>query len=192
MLETLFLELLLLHPIHFWLLCFHFHLPTGFFLKLIYLLLAVIGLHDWVDFPLVAESGVYSSLWCMDLPWWPLLWCSTGSRCLVSVGTARGLENPGSTVVEQLSCSKACGIFLDKELNLCLMYWQADSLPLSRHQFLPPFFFFFKFLQRLIGCLPTFCLAYTCVCFHPPHLSWILLYVFSCGKPFLLAFRLFS
>lgn len=54
------------------------------------------------------------------------------------------------------------------------------------------FFFFLKFLQRLIGCLPTFCLAYTCVCFHPPHLSWILLYVFSCGKPFLLAFRLFS
>ena len=27
----------------------------------------------------------------------------------------------------------ACGIFLDQGLNLCLLYWQADSLPLS-HQ----------------------------------------------------------
>ena len=33
------------------------------------MLLAVTGLHDWVDFPLVAESGVYSSLWCLALPW---------------------------------------------------------------------------------------------------------------------------
>ena len=32
-----------------------------------------------------------------------------------------------------LSCSKACGIFLDQGLNLCPLHWQADSLPLS-HQ----------------------------------------------------------
>ena len=54
---------------------FPFSFTYRVFFKLIYLLLAVIGLHDWVDFPLVAESGVYSSLWCLDLPWWPLLWC---------------------------------------------------------------------------------------------------------------------
>ena len=32
-----------------------------------------------------------------------------------------------------LSCSTACGIFPDQGLNLCLLHWQADSLPLS-HQ----------------------------------------------------------
>ena len=36
-------------------------------------------------------------------------------------------------VVPGLSCSKARGIFLDQGLKLCLLHWQADSLPLS-HQ----------------------------------------------------------
>ena len=30
-------------------------------------------------------------------------------------------------VVRGLSCSKACGIFLDQGLNLCLLQWQVDS-----------------------------------------------------------------
>ena len=47
------------------------------------------------------------SLWCL------LLW-STGSR------------------VHRLSSSVACGIFLDQGLNLYLLHWQADSLPLSQ------------------------------------------------------------
>ena len=29
-----------------------------------------------------------------------------------------------------LSCSAACGIFLDQGLNPCLLDWQAESLPL--------------------------------------------------------------
>ena len=33
----------------------------------------------------------------------------------------------------RLSCSMTCGIFLDQGWNLCLLHWQADSLPLS-HQ----------------------------------------------------------
>ena len=32
-----------------------------------------------------------------------------------------------------LGCFKAYGIFLDQGSNLCLLHWQADSLPLS-HQ----------------------------------------------------------
>ena len=36
-------------------------------------------------------------------------------------------------VAHGLSCSMACGIFLDQGWNLCLLHWQADSLPLS-HQ----------------------------------------------------------
>ena len=30
----------------------------------------------------------------------------------------------------RLSCSMTCGIFLDQGWNLCLLHWQADSLPL--------------------------------------------------------------
>ena len=36
-------------------------------------------------------------------------------------------------MVHRLSCSAACGIFLDQGLNLCPLHWQADSQPL-RHQ----------------------------------------------------------
>ena len=34
-------------------------------------------------------------------------------------------------VAHRLSCSAACGILLDQGSNLCLLHWQADSLPLS-------------------------------------------------------------
>ena len=33
----------------------------------------------------------------------------------------------------QLSCSRACGIFLDQGPNPCVLHWQVDPLPLS-HQ----------------------------------------------------------
>ena len=36
-------------------------------------------------------------------------------------------------VMHGLICFAACGIFPDQELNLRLLHWQADSLPLS-HQ----------------------------------------------------------
>ena len=34
-------------------------------------------------------------------------------------------------VAHGLSCSLAYRIFLDQGLNLCLLHWQVDSLPLS-------------------------------------------------------------
>ena len=37
-------------------------------------------------------------------------------------------------VVHKLSCSAACGIFLDQGLNPCPLHWQADSLPLSHQE----------------------------------------------------------
>ena len=46
----------------------------------------------------------------------------------------------------RLSYSEACGIFLDQGLNLCLLHWQADSLPL-RHQGSPELKFFFSELN---------------------------------------------
>ena len=51
-----------------------------------------------------------------------------------SVVVARGLQSAGSVVVAHgLSCSTACGIFLDQGLDPCPLHWQADS-------------FFFSFL----------------------------------------------
>ena len=45
------------------------------------------------------------------------------------------LQSTGSIdVVERLSCSKACGIFLDEGWNPCLLHWQADTLPLSHQE----------------------------------------------------------
>ena len=51
-----------------------------------------------------------------------------------SAVAALGLQSTGSTVVaHRLSCSVACEIFLNQGPNLCLLHWQAESLPLS-HQ----------------------------------------------------------
>ena len=51
-----------------------------------------------------------------------------------SVVAVPGLPSTGSLVVRhELSCSEACGIFLDQGSNPCLLHRQADSLPLS-HQ----------------------------------------------------------
>ena len=73
---------------------------------------------------------------------WLVLLQSTGSRVLRlqwlrqvgSVVAAPGLCSTGSVVeVHRLSCPMACGIFRDQGLDLCLLHWQGDSLPLS-HQ----------------------------------------------------------
>ena len=41
---------------------------------------------------------------------------------------APGLWSTGSVVVAYgLSCSEACGIFLDQGSKLCPLHWQADS-----------------------------------------------------------------
>ena len=52
-----------------------------------------------------------------------------------SVVSVCGLNSPGfwalNTCGTRLSCSSACGIFLDQGLNPCLLQWQADSLLLS-------------------------------------------------------------
>ena len=85
-------------------------------------------------FPLVAVSGGDSSCsaWtshCGGVSLWSL-----GSR-------ARGLSSCGSrtwsagsvVVAHWLSCSVACGIFLDQGWNPCPLNWQADSLLLD-HQ----------------------------------------------------------
>ena len=60
-------------------------------------------------------------------------WGSRASVRLVGlvVVTPR-LQSTGSrVVVHGISCSTACGVFLDQGSNLsCLLHWQVDSLPL--------------------------------------------------------------
>ena len=49
-----------------------------------------------------------------------------------SVVVVPGFWNTGLAVVAHgLSCSRACGIFLDQGSKSCLRHWQANSLPLS-------------------------------------------------------------
>ena len=58
-----------------------------------------------------------------------------------SVAEVPGLQSTGTIVmVHGLGCSKVNGIVSNLGLNLCLLHWQADSLPLS-HQGSPQFIF---------------------------------------------------
>ena len=69
-------------------------------------------------FILVAVHGGYSSLQCAGFS---LLWLLL-------------LQSTGSTpVAHGINFSTVWGVFSDPVLNLCLMHWQADSLPL-RHE----------------------------------------------------------
>ena len=61
---------------------------------------------------------------------------SCGARPSCDGSSARGTVSrcTGSVVVAlRLSCSEACGIFLDQGSNLCLLHWQVASYHLS-HQ----------------------------------------------------------
>ena len=50
-----------------------------------------------------------------------------------SSGSSHAPRSKLSSCDTQLRCSMACGIFQDQGLNLHLLHWQADSLPLT-HQ----------------------------------------------------------
>ena len=122
---------------------------TDFFL-FIYSFQTVLGLHCCGSLSLVSASRGYL-LRCLGIP---LLQASLAWASLVALGSqasvvaahglkscsAQALEHRLNSPVGQLSCSVACGILLDQGSNLCLLYWQADSLAL-RHQGNPrPFF----------------------------------------------------
>ena len=51
-----------------------------------------------------------------------------------------------------LSCSSACGIFLDQGSNLCLLHWQADST--SEPPGKPPIFITDKKI-KISPCWPS-------------------------------------
>ena len=93
---------------------------------------AVLGLHGFASFPLVAGSAGCSSLWYTGFSlWWLLLLCSTWASVVVPCG----LMSCSSWALEHgLSCSEACRIFQDQESNPRLLHWQAKSLPLSQQE----------------------------------------------------------
>ena len=97
------------------------------------LFLAVLGLRFCAQ---ALASWGYSLLLCTDFSlWWLLLLRSTGCMCIDFNAVTYGLQNLGSVIVaHELSCSMACGIFLDQGLNPCPLNWQADSYPLLHRE----------------------------------------------------------
>ena len=75
--------------------------------------------------------GLFSScdergLLCSCSAWASLVAEHGFQGTLASVVEAPGLQSTGSVVVvHRLSCSSACGIFLDQGSNLCLLHWQS-------------------------------------------------------------------
>ena len=100
---------------------------------------------------LVAASRGYSSLWCMGFSLQWLLLLSTGSGRTGSV-----------VVAHRLSCSAACGIFLDQGSNLCPLHWPAGSLTTA-----PPGKSHISFLNL------TDAFSYMCTYFHDLHYAFL-------------------
>ena len=81
------------------------------FLRLIYLILAVLSLCCCaLYFSSCASRGYFLAV-----------------VLLICCGTWAVGNLPSLVVVYKLSCPTACGIFLDKGLNPCPPHWQADS-----------------------------------------------------------------
>ena len=87
------------------------------------------GLGCCVGLSLAVASTGYTLLQCASFSLWWLLLQSTNSRAWAQELWCVGL----GVVVRGLSCSTACGIFLDQGSNPRLPHWQVDTLLLN-HQ----------------------------------------------------------
>ena len=116
----------------------------------IYLCLVVLGPRHCSGFPLVVARG--ATLWLQgagfSLRW--LLHCrAQAPGCAASAVAAhelRSFSSQGSRAQAHWlqvagPCSVACGVFLDRGSNPCLLHWQVDSLPLSHQGSPEPCFF---------------------------------------------------
>ena len=107
--------------------------------------LAIVHMHCSLRLSLVVVSRGYSGC------------CAQVSHCgFFSCCRTWALGLMGSIVAaHELSCSVACGIFLNQGSNPYLLHWQADSLPLS-HQGSPLCAFLIKHSHKfyfLCRCL---------------------------------------
>ena len=86
--------------------------------------------------------------------------CRAQALGQASAVAAPELQSTNSIVgAHGLSCSTACGIFLDQASNWCLPHWQTDSLPLS-HQGSPCILFFDVIVFNMLNYI----CVYVCVC----------------------------
>ena len=109
------------------------------------LLHAVCLLFRWGGLLFVAVQrliAVASLMAAHRLEVYRLQWLQQGSSVVTACGSvdaAHGLWGTVLVVVTHgLSCSAACGIFLNQGLNPCLLLWWVDSYPRS-HQGSPTF-----------------------------------------------------
>ena len=100
----------------------------------------MLGLHCHTGFSPVVDSRVYFPVDLHGL-------LTAAASLLVK----HKLYSTVSIVVaHRFSRSAASGIFPDQGLNLCLLHWQADSLPLSHQRKLKSLFFIlFHFAFRV-------------------------------------------
>ena len=122
------------------------------------------------------QAGAALWLWCegFSLQWLFLLWIVGTWASRVA---ALGLQSLGSLIVAH-ELPKACGIFLDQELNQCALHCKADSSPVG----LPGKLLFFVFnwsvvfitfwlhlitLHTIQCCIGFWCIVkwfrYTCI-----------------------------
>ena len=118
----------------------------------IYLFLAVLGLPCSAQaFSSCDERELLSSwnAWTSHCSGFSC-WRAWAEGCRTSVVVVPGLWSTGSIVVAHgFSCHVACGIFLDQELNPCLLYWQVDFfLPLS-HQGSPYYVILYSYIIQV-------------------------------------------
>ena len=114
----------------------------------------MLGLHCCMGFSLVAASGgPLSDCGTRASPCGGFSCCEAqalGSQS--SAVVVPRLQSTGSAVVAHgLNCCTACGVLLVQGPNLCLLHWQADSLPLS-HQGNPEILPFKKCFALILSC----------------------------------------
>ena len=119
---------------------------------------------------------VTCQLQCQGFPLrWLSLLRSTGSEALrlqqlwligSVVVVPRALEHRLSNCGTQLSCSLACGIFLDQGSNARLLHWQVDSLPVSCQRSPPSLNFKSSLYKSCISCMSTNIFSFCGQSFH--------------------------
>ena len=112
-----------------------------YFYNFIYLFLAILGLYCCMGFLLLWQVGLLSKLCAGFSLWWLLVaelglqgpWASVVSAHGLSSWGSRGPEHSLSSCVSQAQLLHGMWDLLGSGTEPCLLYWQANSLPLS-HQ----------------------------------------------------------
>ena len=93
----------------------------------------------------LAVLGFILALWAFfsSCGQWGLL-SSCNAQASLVVEHRHALGHRLIVALHGLSCSATCGILPDQGLNLCLLHWQADILPLSHEERSPSSLYWVK------------------------------------------------